>query len=95
MAPRITAVRNRGRVGGNDEVDLKFPNSPAIEFRNIKAETVPLVCLVVLQPNQMIIGDRKIPPPVPVIPESIPMPAPRSIAKAGTIFLGVRSTRCA
>ena len=41
---------------------------------------IPAVVLGSLQPNMRIIGERKIPPPTPIIPLSKPITKPTQIA---------------
>ena len=68
-APNKTASKKRGSSLGSDLVDWKLPSRPAMELTKIKAATVPLASLILTQPSQIMSGDKKIPPPVPVIPE--------------------------
>ena len=63
-------------MGGNDCIEERLPERPEIELKNINAAAVPDACLTVVQPKKIISGDRKIPPPVPVKPESKPIKAP-------------------
>lgn len=82
-APRTTASKNKGKVEGREEVEEKFPSRPARELRKIKAATVPLADFTAVHPNQIIRGDKKMPPPVPVMPDKKPIQSPIKIAKAG------------
>gem|GEM_PF-2177343 len=60
-------------------VEAMHPIRPAMEFTRINAALIPEVVRVLAQPEKSIMGDRKIPPPVPVKPESPPINPPATI----------------
>jgi hypothetical protein len=74
-APTSTAPANSGRSGGSARTDETFP-SPAIEFARMKTAATPLAVRVSDHPANKRMGERKIPPPVPVRPERKPTRAP-------------------
>jgi len=68
VTPKMTAIEYKKIVGGNDCMDERLPNKPAIEFNKIKAAAVPDAALTYVHPNNTMSGERTIPPPVPVNP---------------------------
>ena len=73
-------------LGGKWPIDEKFPAKPANELHKIKIEAVPDASLIVVHPKKIISGDKKIPPPVPVKPDSKPMTPPRKRANKKLTF---------
>ena len=61
-----------------------FPSSPAVEFTRMKAADTPPVSRISAQLAKISRGLRKMPPPVPVRPESRPMPRRRGWRAAAT-----------
>ena len=52
------------------------PVKPANELHNINNAATPEAFFTVVQFAEIIIGDRKIPPPTPIRPETIPITEP-------------------
>ena len=77
-APTITATMKRGNWAGRLEIELKLPNKPETELAKINTEAVPEALLTAVHPNASMSGDKKMPPPVPVMPEMKPIPEPVS-----------------
>ncbi len=57
-------------------VEAMHPIRPAMELTRIKAALIPDVVRVLAQPEKSMMGERNIPPPVPVRPESPPIIPP-------------------
>ena len=57
-------------------VEAMHPIRPAIELTRIKAAQIPEVVRVLAHPEKRMMGERNIPPPVPVRPESPPIIPP-------------------
>jgi hypothetical protein len=77
-APTITAIANSHNASGNSDTDEMCPSNPKTEFVRINNAAVPEAPLTDVQAKNMISGERKMPPPVPVNPESKPITAPVS-----------------
>ena len=75
-APTITASAKIHIASGRFETEEMCPSRPKTEFVRINSAAVPDAPLTEVQPKKMISGDKKIPPPVPVNPESNPIDAP-------------------
>ena len=73
ITPHNTENENRNIVLGMKFIDVMLPKRPDIELKRINAAAVPEAPLIVVQPRIRISGDKKIPPPVPVSPESKPI----------------------
>jgi len=76
IAPIKTERAKSGIVFGIFEIEEIFPSKPETEFRKMKTAAVPDADLTAVHPKARIMGDRKIPPPVPVRPEMKPIIAP-------------------
>ena len=63
-------------ASGIKGVEAMHPIRPAIELTKIKAALIPEVVRVLAQPEKSMMGERNIPPPVPVRPESPPINPP-------------------
>jgi len=57
-------------------VEAMHPIRPAIELTRINAALIPDVVRGLVQPEKSMMGERNIPPPVPVRPESPPIIPP-------------------
>src|SRR2546423_786982 len=55
---------------------MRLPVNPAIELQRMNTAATPDALRVSDQPRKSRIGDRKIPPPVPVRPDRKPIPMP-------------------
>ena len=75
-APMITASAKIHIASGRFETEEMCPSKPNTEFVRINRAAVPDAPLTEVQPKKMISGDKKIPPPVPVNPDSNPIDAP-------------------
>jgi hypothetical protein len=76
--PTATATAHTGRASGRYRILAKLPASPAMELTRMKAAEVPDVGRLPAQPVNSSKGLRKIPPPVPVNPESRPIAPPQA-----------------
>lgn len=80
-------MENKKTTGGKEFTEDRLPNKPAIELRRINPAAVPEAALTVVQRIKTIIGDKKMPPPVPVSPEIKPIIIPVKKASIGfTLF---------
>jgi len=79
-APTTTAPIQRGRVLGSEARRETLPARPAIELPRMKGAARPEAARVSAHPAKSSTGLRKMPPPVPVRPESSPMAAPMPTA---------------
>ena len=59
--------------------EILAPNNPAIELTQINKAEVAATVLGFAHFLSKIIGDKKIPPPTPIIPLKKPIPAPEEI----------------
>ena len=75
-APMTTAPTKYGSSGGSCPTLVRFPARPAIETHRMKPADMPDVFRTASHPKNRISGLRKMPPPVPVRPDSAPIPAP-------------------
>jgi len=57
-----------------------LPINPETELKKIKTAAVPDAPLMLVHPKKIINGDKKIPPPVPVSPDSKPIKTPINTA---------------
>ena len=73
---KATMGTQRKIASGIKWVEAMHPIRPAMEFTRIKAALIPDVVRVLAQPEKSMMGDRNIPPPVPVRPESPPIIPP-------------------
>src|SRR5260370_41610585 len=81
MVPPATAQKTRGRANnGSCRVLLMLPARPEIELTRMNSAETADAVFVFAQRMKIKIGVRKIPPPVPVNPESSPRPAPTETA---------------
>lgn len=92
-APIAAAARNHGSSAGRRPTLDRLPARPAIETHRMKPTAIPEVFRVASQPSHRMIGDRKMPPPVPVRPDSTPMPAPTPTATHSGGGTGVSTAR--
>ncbi len=84
--PTNTKAMMINMEGARSNPFFNCPSIPDAEFKNIKIALIAAVCCIVAQPIINNKGDNKIPPPIPIIPESIPITAP---AKLNQYHLGV------
>ena len=60
----------------NDWADKDAPANPEMEFKKINAADTAAVCFILLQCNNSKTGLNKIPPPMPIIPDTKPSNPP-------------------
>ena len=68
---------------GTECTEEILPNKPEIELNKMKTAAVPDAPLTLVHPKKIISGDKKIPPPVPVRPDSKPIKTPINTAPKG------------
>ncbi len=73
---KATMGTQRKIASGRKWVEAIHPARPAMELTRMKAALIPEVVRVLAQPEKSMMGERKIPPPVPVRPESPPINPP-------------------
>lgn len=78
--PTIAAPAQIGMELGKNATLERCPIRPAIELAKINAADTPDVCRVSAQPINSNSVLKNIPPPMPVSPESNPMPTPEMSA---------------
>jgi len=74
--PIATTTKAKNKLSGKDLTVEICPSSPEIELNRIKALDNPPAVRGPANPTKSNSGVRKIPPPVPVNPESKPKTAP-------------------
>ena len=75
MNPPIRTQINRGQYKGISFITVCFvncPNIPEIEFINMNSEAVVAIILGLSAFSKKSIGLKKIPPPIPTIPDIKP-----------------------
>lgn len=76
--PTTTAIANgiKTLLSRTNCPEIELPIKPEAEFTQMKAAATPAVVFASPHPNIKIIGDRKIPPPTPIIPLNKPITIP-------------------
>lgn len=91
IKPSIIAAGAKKKIDDDNAPTLEIlPSKPAIELTKTKLADSPDDWRVSAHPITSKSGERKIPPPVPVNPESKPIAAPeRSAAQSGIVFIRI------
>ena len=91
MMPPIMTAMTRGAIKlkstGRPDCAVAIPPIPDKEFTRINGALIAAVCFAVAQPKSSTSGLKKIPPPTPTTPLTIPMKAPvaKMMARGGLL----------